>query len=82
MKKLMICLLASGLTACAGSVDIDAINVAQYVCKDKLGVRTIHDNLMVKGVSCQDSSFFNFPTASRAYREYVASLNQESSDEI
>lgn len=77
MKKLMICLLALGLTACAGSVDIDTINVAQYVCKDRLGVRTIHDNLMYKGITCQDSSFINFPIASRTYIEYVASLNQE-----
>lgn len=77
MKKLMICLLTLGLTACAGSVDIDTINIAQYVCKDKLGVRTIHDNLLAKGITCQDSSFFNFLAASRAYREHVASLNQE-----
>lgn len=81
MKKLMICLMALGLTACAGSVDVDSINVAQYVCKDRLGVRTIHDNLMYEGITCQDSSFINLTTAGKEYREYIESL-KEKRDEM
>lgn len=77
MKKLMICLLTLGLTACAGRVDVDFINAAQYVCKDRLGVRTIHDNYFAVGITCQDSSYIPLREARKIYREYVASLNQE-----
>lgn len=77
MKKLMICLLTLGLTACAGAIDIDSINAAQYVCKDRMGVRTIHDNFAFKGVTCQDSSYIPMPEAKKAYRKYIATFKQE-----